>query len=316
MLSFIKFYCNRLGALNKNGIIRPFDKDGAGYTRSEAVNVVFLQKARDAKRIYANVVLTKTNNDGFKTQGLTYPNHETQVDLLNSFYEQLQMDPRAVGFVEAHGTSTIAGDLEECLTLDSVYRRDREHPLLVGSVKSNLGHSEGASGLVSVIKVLISFENQLIPPNINYIEPRANIPSLVEGRLKVVTEAEKLPNQFAAVNSFGLGGANAHVLLRTHEKEKVNFGLPDDYLPRLLVWSGRTVEAVETIFKTITDDKLDAEFLGLLQNTQTISNSSNIHKGYAIFTQAEKDGKAICLGQDVKSLDGVRRPIVWVYSGN
>jgi fatty acid synthase, animal type len=300
--------------LTKDGFCRPFDKNASGFSRSEAVCVVFLQKSADAKRVYANVVYTKTNNDGFKNEGISFPSNETQKQLFKEFYEDLGINPNAVGFVEAHATGTVIGDPQECKSFDSVFSKGRDKPLLVGSIKSNIGHTEAAAGVCSIAKIIIAFENKMIPPNINFTEPRFDIPALVSGRLKVVTESEKLPNSLIAMNSFGLGGSNAHALFQAHDKEKINFGIPADNLPRLVVWSGRSEKAVESVLGSVTKQQLDAEFVALLQNTQRISVSANTYKGYGIFTQTGTEN-AKCIGQHIQHFEGAKRPIVWVYSG-
>jgi len=96
----------RLGVLSKDGFCRPMDKDAAGYTRSEAISIIFLQRKCDAKRVYANLVYCKTNNDGFKKEGLTYPSGFTQIQLLDEFYKDIKLDPRTVDYVEGHSTGT------------------------------------------------------------------------------------------------------------------------------------------------------------------------------------------------------------------
>lgn len=99
----------RLGVLAKDGYCLPLDKGARGYTRSEAITVLFLQRKRDAKRIYANLVYTKLNNDGFKKEGITYPNGITQIELLEGFYKDLNMNPNIVDYVEGHSTGTKVG---------------------------------------------------------------------------------------------------------------------------------------------------------------------------------------------------------------
>lgn len=193
--------------LSKDGFCRPFDKDASGYTRSEAVCVVFLQKAKDAKRVYAELVYSKTNNDGYKKEAITYPSGQMQIRLLREFYDDLKMDPSQLDYVEAHSTGTKVGDPEECHTLDEIFCKGRNgKPLPVGSVKSNLGHSEASSGLCSVAKVIIALENKKIPPNINFVEPKRGIPALEEGRLSVVSETRELAGPNVCINSFGFGG--------------------------------------------------------------------------------------------------------------
>ena len=113
-----------------------------------------------------------------------------------------------VSYVEAHGTGTKVGDPEECSTLDKVFCTNRKEPLLIGAVKSNMGHSEASSGVCSLTKLLLAFEAGMIPPNLHFENPRKDIPGLVEGRLKVCTQLTPLPGNLAAANSFGFGGAN------------------------------------------------------------------------------------------------------------
>lgn len=98
----INFY--RLGVIAKDGICRPFDDQGSGYCRSESMCALFLQKARDAKRIYGKVVYSNTNCDGYKPEGILYPSGEMQWKLINDFYKNLKLDPKMVSYVEAHGT--------------------------------------------------------------------------------------------------------------------------------------------------------------------------------------------------------------------
>lgn len=128
----------RLGVLSKTGWCRPLDKDANGYTRAEAITCIFLQKKKDAKRVYANLVYSKTNNDGFKKEAITYPSGPSQIRLLDEFYRDLRMDPTLVDYVEGHSTGTYVGDPEECHTLDTIYCKNRQKPLLIGAVKSNM----------------------------------------------------------------------------------------------------------------------------------------------------------------------------------
>jgi fatty acid synthase len=94
----------RLGVLSSDGYCRPFDKQGSGYTRSEAISVLFLQKAKNAKRVYANILHSKTNCDGYKEEGITFPSRKMQTKLLKEFYEEINIDPRTISYVEAHCT--------------------------------------------------------------------------------------------------------------------------------------------------------------------------------------------------------------------
>ncbi|XP_039501306.1 fatty acid synthase isoform X1 [Drosophila santomea] len=311
---FVTLQFARLGVLAPDGFCRPFDKNASGYTRSETINCLFLQKKKDAKRVYASVVYSKTNCDGYKPEGITYPSGIVQEKLLEQFYKDIDNKPRDLGYLEAHSTGTVVGDPEECKAIDNVLCSQREEPLLVGSVKSNVGHSEAASGICSLVKACFAFETGLIAPNINFTEVKQVIAPLAEGRLIVVKDVIPLPKPYIGINSFGFGGANAHALLKGYPKSKNNFGIPPDDVPRLLTWAGRTEEAVQEIFNAVEKHPLDAEFVGLLQNIQEEDVSGMVFRGYAIFA---KQGTRPCksLATEVQHYTGLQRPIVWVYSG-
>lgn len=178
-----------------------------------------------------------------------------------------------------------------------------------------MGHSEASSSICSIMKSLLIFENGKIPPNIHFRQARPGIPSLESGRLQVVSEVQDFNGNLISVNSFGFGGANSHALLKINPKMKINGGIPNDDLPRLLLWSGRTEEAVNVIFDSVLKQPLDAEFIGLLQNTQTSTPSSNTYRGYAIFNQPSENDKAACVERHIDNFASTKRPIVWVYSG-
>lgn len=233
----LQFY--QLGVLSTEGKCRVFDEDVTGYVRSEAISVVFLQKIKDAKRNYGEVVYAKTNCDGYKPEGITYPSGKLQKQLLEGFYEDCRIPPSSLAYMEAHGTGTRVGDPEEVNAIDSIFTKGRTTPFKIGSVKSNIGHAEPASGVCSIAKVIIAFESGYIPPNINFSKPRQAIKGLIEGRLSVVVDKTPLDGDLVGLNSFGFGGANAHLLLKRNPKVKVNQGIPVDDIPRLVTVSGR-----------------------------------------------------------------------------
>lgn len=307
-------YFDRLGVLSDDGYCRPFDENANGYTRSEAVCVIFLQRARDAKRVYGTLVYSKANCDGFKEEGITYPSGKIQRELLSEFYKEIDIDPKTINYVEAHATGTVVGDPEECWAIDQVFCQGRDKPLHVGSIKSNIGHSESTSGCCSVAKVILAYHHDLIPPNINFITARPSIPALTEGRLKVITEPTPLEGPLVAINSFGFGGANAHALLRGNMKRKVNHGIPNDPLPRLVIWSGRTEEACNVVMNDVCKRPLDAEYVALLNNLQSDSIPANLFRSYGVYVN--DDGKnALCVSREVQHHTGLKRPIVFVFSG-
>ncbi|XP_053661661.1 fatty acid synthase-like [Anopheles marshallii] len=290
-----------LGVLAADGYCRPFDKNASGYSRSEANAVILLQKAKDAKRIYAHVVNTKTNCDGYKLEGITFPSNKVQKQLLDELYSEVPYDPKDVSYVEAHSTGTVVGDPEECDAIEKVFCPDRTEPLLVGSVKSNIGHSEAAAGICSVTKCVIAMQTNLIPPNIHYTEPRKDVPSLLNGNLKVVDKLTPLDGPLVAVNSFGFGGANAHALLHAHTQRKASHDRPFDELPRLVVWSGRTIEAVDQFLEGVAKHNFDPELYALSHNIQRKEHAKMHCRGYAILARRD-DGTAVIMQKSVSKV--------------
>lgn len=315
MHPYVTLQFARLGVLAPDGYCRPFDVDATGYTRSEAICVMFLQKARDAKRCYSTVVYSKTNCDGYKAEGITYPSGKMQQQLLTEFYEDVRIDPSTVAYVEAHSTGTVVGDPEECAAIDNVFCKGRDGPLTVGSVKSNIGHSESTSGACSIAKVVLAFETGLIAPNINFTRIRPGIPSLEEGRLRVCTEVTPLEGSLVGVNSFGFGGANAHCLLRRNPKAKQNGGAPVDRLPRLVNWSGRTEEAINVFLDAMAARPLDVEYVGLVHGTQVVETPGYLYRGFGLFEYVAGGENARCLHREQQHFSGLKRPVVWVFSG-
>ncbi|XP_014482327.1 PREDICTED: fatty acid synthase-like [Dinoponera quadriceps] len=271
----------RLGVLSVDGYCKPFDESGTGYMRSEAIAIVYLQKAKDARRIYATYVYAKTNSDGFKQEGITYPSFSMQKKLLEEFYNECDVAPEMLSYMEAHGTGTPAGDPVEVDAIDQSLCSKRSTPLLMGSVKSNLGHSEPTSGLCQVAKVLIAMETGIIPPNMHYETPRKEITAICEGRIKIITEPTSWGGGYVGINSFGFGGGNCHVLLKSNPKNKIKHETSDD-LPRLVLVSGRTEEAVKTLLDDVNSRQLDVEYIALLHRLHAENIEGHPYRGYTI----------------------------------
>uniref|UniRef100_A0A8D8UL46 Fatty acid synthase n=1 Tax=Cacopsylla melanoneura TaxID=428564 RepID=A0A8D8UL46_9HEMI len=307
---YVSLQFARLGVLSPDGRCKSFDEAANGYCRSEAVCIMLLQKQKDSKRIYARVVHAKTNCDGYKEQGITYPSGQLQQRLLEDFYEECEVDPKKLAWVEAHGTGTKVGDPEEVQALENVFCPGRDSPLLIGSVKSNIGHSEPASGVCSVTKVILSMENGFIPPNINFKSPRKDIPSFHNGKIRVVTEKQPWDGGLVGINSFGFGGANCHVLLESNPKLKSNNGLPSDDLPRLVCASGRTEEAVEVMLNDLESRPLDVEFVRLFHDIHNEDIAGHVYRGYTILSKKPNN-----LVRSITHFSGETRPIWFVFSG-
>ena len=202
----------KYGMLSPDGRCKTFDVKADGYVRSEGVVTVILEGDRVAgPRRYARLLAVGVNNDGYKTQGITFPSATAQADLFRDVLARSGISASDVEYVEAHGTGTVAGDRVELQSLDEVYGTERSDPLLVGSVKSNVGHSEGASGLMALIKVLLMYETGKIPPNLHFEETHHR--PILEHRFKVVDTVTEWRRGPVAINNYGFGGSNAHVLM-------------------------------------------------------------------------------------------------------
>ncbi|CAG5047033.1 unnamed protein product [Parnassius apollo] len=264
-------------------------------------------------RVYAKLVHAKTNCDGYKEQGITYPAGHIQKVLLEKFYEEVGISPSTLEYLEAHGTGTSVGDLEELKAIDAVFSPGRPDPLLIGSVKSNMGHSEAGAGVCALAKLCIAYHSGYIPPNINYLKPR-EVTGLTEGRLQVVTEKRPWSRGKAAASSFGFGGANAHILLEKYATSKINNGLPTDDLPRLVGVSGRTQSAVDKIFNDLECKPVDAEEVRLWHAIYANEISKHNYRGYILLGTTPT--KSIQLARHVQySLSEIRKPVWFVYSG-
>jgi myxalamid-type polyketide synthase MxaE and MxaD len=206
-------------ALAPDGRCRPFDRQAQGFVRGEGGAVVVLQRQEDAEacgvRPRAVLVGSGTGSDGAGSP-LGAPNKDGQAGLLSFVYTWSGVDPHHVDYLETHGTGTPAGDnVESRAAGDELAQgRAQERPLLLGSIKSNLGHLEGAAGIVSLAKVVLSLEHGQIPPTIHHRDP---LPILRRRGLEVVAEPRPWPAtdrpRMAAVQAFGFGGTNAHVIL-------------------------------------------------------------------------------------------------------
>ncbi|KAL6256231.1 hypothetical protein P5V15_012347 [Pogonomyrmex californicus] len=284
---FINIQHALLGILSPNGCCRPFDVAANGYTRSETVAVIYLQKAKNAKRIYAICSHAKMNNDGYKAEGITFPSTTMQSILLEEFYNECKIPTSYLDYFEAHGTSTKVGDPAEINAIYNVICKNRKSPLMIGSVKSNLGHSEAASGFTQIAKIIIAFETGFISPNIHYTSPRNDINALHNGSVEIITEPMPVKNGYVAANCFGFGGANAHILFKWNIKSKINTAAPDDDLPRLVTLSGRTEESVKLFLTDVANHPIDVEYIRLLHDIHADNIDGHSWRGYTILTPSQ-----------------------------
>ncbi|KAL8893587.1 MAG: hypothetical protein Q9192_005121 [Flavoplaca navasiana] len=206
--------------LSPHGRCYTYDERGNGFGRGEGAACLILKRLDDAVRdddtVRAIIRNSGTNQDG-RTAGISLPSGDAQVDLMRRTYEGAGLDPAETSYVEAHGTGTPAGDPIEAASLSKFFaqQRARHHPLIVGSVKSNIGHLEGGSGVAGVVKSVLMLEKGLLLPNFDFKRPSPRIP-MMEWNIKVPTDVQPWPTEGIhriSVNNFGFGGSNAHVII-------------------------------------------------------------------------------------------------------
>ncbi|MBN3804594.1 SDR family NAD(P)-dependent oxidoreductase [Paraburkholderia sp. Ac-20336] len=221
---FVTF--SKASMLSPRGRCRAFDATGDGYVRSEGGALVMLKTLEralaDGDTIHAVIAGTGVNSDGYSQGGISVPGAATQAALLRMVYQRAGVDPRSLAYVEAHGTGTAVGDPIEARALMEVASAGRpaDRPLLIGSVKTNVGHLETASGMAGLIKAILCLKHRAVPKTLHFETPNPAI-DFVGGRLRVVDRLTSLESPDGAaeplvvgVNSFGFGGTNAHVVLR------------------------------------------------------------------------------------------------------
>jgi len=217
---FIAF--SKASMLSRKGVCSVFDAAADGYVRSEGGGIFVLkdyeQALADGDPILAVVAGTNVNSDGKKT-GLTVPSNLAQASLLTEAYAKAGISPNDISYLEAHGTGTPVGDPIEANALATALGkfRPKDKPLLIGSIKSNLGHLEAASGVAGLVKALHCIKHRTVPASIHFKNPNPNIP-FDDWNLKVVAQTTPLPTTgrlVVGVNGFGFGGTNAHIILES-----------------------------------------------------------------------------------------------------
>lgn len=206
--------------LAPDGRCKTFDAAANGYVRGEGCGMVVLKRLSDAEtdgdHILAVITGSAVNQDG-ASGGLTVPSGPSQEQVIRRALADSNIKPEQVSYVEAHGTGTSLGDPIEIGAIHQVFGK-RDQPLLVGSVKTNIGHLESASGIAGFIKVVLSLQHGLIPPNLHFHDPNPRIP-WERISVNIPTRVSPWPaseTRIAGVSSFGFSGTNAHVVLRDY----------------------------------------------------------------------------------------------------
>ncbi|UOB10488.1 phosphopantetheine-binding protein [Streptomyces sp. HP-A2021] len=261
------------GGLSADGRCRAFDERADGYVRAEGGGVVVLKPleaaVRDGDHVYCVVRGSAANNDGGRT-ALGVPSPDAQREVIEAAHRAAGVTGASVGYVELHGTGTPVGDPVEAEALGEAIgrRRSRATPLLVGSVKSNIGHLESAAGIAGFIKACLVLHHGQLPPTLHHHRSPAELP-LADLNLRVVgaDQEERLgTDEVVGVSSFGMGGTNVHVVLagspaRTDPSGRLGSRTPSERPTTDTVWclSGRTREAARSLARAFLEHSFPTE---------------------------------------------------------
>lgn len=250
----VTLYLSKTRALSPDGRCKTFDKDANGYVRGEGCGIVVLKRFSDAisdgDNILGVIRGSAVNQDG-PSSGLTVPNGAAQMAVIRQALENAKVKPEQISYLEAHGTGTALGDPIEVRGINNVLCKDRstDNPLMVGSVKTNIGHLEIAAGIASLLKVILSLKNQEIPPHLHFKELNPDLAAAATA-LKIPTSS--LPWQRteeprrAGISAFGLSGTNAHMIIE--EPPQLSFNPSEvDRPAHLLTLSAKSDDALDDL---------------------------------------------------------------------
>jgi amino acid adenylation domain-containing protein/non-ribosomal peptide synthase protein (TIGR01720 family) len=255
----LNIFLSKAGAMSPDGRCKTFDASANGMGRGEGCGIVVLKclsrALADGDPIHAIIRGTAINHDG-PSGGLTVPNGLAQQALLRQALESAQVSPAQVGYVEAHGTGTILGDPIEIQAINAVLGagRPQDQPLLVGSVKTNLGHLDPAAGVAGLIKTILQLQHGEIVRHLNFREPNPHI-AWHELNIAIPTQRQEWPSgehtRIAGVSAFGLSGVNAHVIVQEAPQQTMPAASrkPSARLPYLLPLSAHNQGALRALMQ-------------------------------------------------------------------
>ncbi|CAH0727200.1 unnamed protein product, partial [Brenthis ino] len=295
----------RAGLTSLDGKTKCFDENGDGSVRSEAVSVIFLQKAKDAKRIYSQVYHVKSGYS--KPEIHCFPNRGENdiLAFLQEFYSEIDVAPSSVEYVEANSPGIASRDKVELKAISRFF--GDKSPVKVGSVKSNMGNSEGASGMCSLTKVCLAYHTGTIAGNINCLNPMKTE--------KAVILKENVPfnRGFIAINDFSYTGNNGHALLKGYYKPK-DYNRYKCSIPYLVLISGRDEDCLNHLFDTLQGYPVDPEYVGMLHQIHNCEIKGHTSRGF-IMLDGNANQQSRALSRSVEYCAGIKRQIWFLFSG-
>lgn len=214
-----------VGIVSSEGISKTFDECCDGVSQGEGVVAIVVKELnsaiKDKNHIYGVIEGSGVNQNG-KSIGITAPNSKAQINLLEKVWKENNIDPNEISYVEAHGTATKLGDPTEFNSLKKAFEKftDKKQFCGIGSIKTNYGHTISSAGLLSVIKVCLQLKYHLLLPSLYFSYPNKKI-NFVDSPFYLIDETQKWESKkrIASINSFGIGGSNAHVVISEFKKD-------------------------------------------------------------------------------------------------
>jgi acyl transferase domain-containing protein/SAM-dependent methyltransferase len=295
----LSIYLCKARALSPGDKSRTFDAGADGYVRGEGCGMVVLKRLSDAEsqgdRILAVILGTAINQDGH-TSGITAPNGPAQEAVITAALKDGRIQPSQVGYIEAHGTATPLGDPIEMNVLGNIFGKAKQNanPLVIGSVKTNFGHLEAASGIAGLIKAALAVRNGMIPPHLHLERINPHIP-LDQWPIEIPAEAVRFPVEagpaIAGVSSFGFSGTNAHILLASHEAD---VRIPRDARDsvKLLTLSAKSESALKQAAARL-EAHLAGESTDAFEDICATANTGRSHFNHRLAISAESRKQAV-----------------------
>ncbi|PYH68297.1 polyketide synthase [Aspergillus vadensis CBS 113365] len=320
----------KAGVLSPDAMCHTFDESANGYARAEGVSAVYLKRLGDALRdgdpVRSVIRGTAVNGNG-RTPGISQPSVEGQRAVIRAAYRRAGLDPGDTDYVEAHGTGTKVGDPTEVEAISGGFQHRTGRPTLVGGVKPNLGHSEGASGLSDVIKVILALENKILPATVGVkvVNPRIKCK---EWNVDIVTanqawQGSRAPR--ASINSFGFGGSNSHAIVEAWEADLLTNGYGESSIEEdsgrlyFLPLSARSETSLRQMASDLAESvSHSAQPIPINDLSYTLScrRSKMATRGFFIECQASLDKGLDMSNLNVQSLDNEEPfPLCFVYTG-
>ncbi|MCJ1465537.1 hypothetical protein MMC07_004155 [Pseudocyphellaria aurata] len=315
---------SEMGFLSSSGRCRSFDAAGDGYGRGEGVLALLLKPLEaalaDRDPVRAVVKGSRVNQDG-KTKGITLPSADAQQRNMQSLYERLMICPNDIQYLEAHGTGTAAGDPLEFSAINAVFNStgtNRSNSLIVGSIKSNVGHLESSSALAAIVKTVLCLEKGKIPVQMHFVNPNTNIDFR---RVTIPVGLMDWPGseqavRRAAINSFGAGGTNSHLVLEEHARLSPSVSGPDrSYLFKVSAADDDSVERLLLRFADYVETSKPS--LPDLANT-LLSRRSTLRRSVFFVARTHEEAVAKLRPGPSKirtTLEEVSQEVAFVYTG-